>query len=84
MMWLQENDVDDEPLSEFALPKDDYGDLMDVRRFAPEGSQSPSAMSNPTPTGRSSRNRRYSTMDDTDGKHTIHSAKSTALRYSSQ
>ena len=77
--YYQENDTGNieadwtdpikDPFFEFALPNDDYGDMAFARRLAPEGSQSPPTLSNPIPSGRSSTNRRQSTIDDTDGTY---------------
>lgn len=74
---IQENDIGhpehDEadpmrgPFYEFALSKDEYGEMAFAKRLAPERSQSPLTLSDPVPSGRSSSNRRHSTIDDTDG-----------------
>jgi MRG-binding protein len=56
-----------EPFYEFALPKDEYGEMTFAKRLAPDRSQSPPTLSDPVPSGRSSSNRRHSTIDDTDG-----------------
>jgi len=60
-----------EPFYEFVLPKDEYGEMAFAKRLAPERSQSPPTMADPVPSGRSSSNRRHSTIDDTDGTSTL-------------
>lgn len=67
-----DNDPAKQPFCPFALPEDEYWDMMFARRVAPEGTTSPpllahqlSAMS--LEGGRAAR--RYSTVDDTDGMH---------------
>ena len=66
---LDVNDLDPvvEQFYEFTLPKDAFGEMAFARRLAPEGSQSPPTLPTAMASGRSSRNQRHSTIDDTDG-----------------
>lgn len=78
---MKENDVrndnyDDkdsrkEPFHSFALPEDEYGEAMAARRVAPGGSQSPPALLQSESSGSASGTRRQSTIEDTEGKHSL-------------
>ena len=63
------------PFCPFALPEDEYRDIMFARRLAPEGTSSPPLLAHQlsgmsVEGGRTTR--RYSTVDDTDGMHALH------------
>ena len=60
-----------EQFYEFTLPKDGFGEMAFATRLAPEGSQSPPTLPTAMASGRSSRNQRHSTLDDTDGTCTV-------------
>lgn len=63
----QEADIMGEPFYEFALPTEEYGEMVFAKRLALERSQSPPTLSDAVQSGRSSSHRRHSTIDDTDG-----------------
>ncbi|KAL8808905.1 MAG: hypothetical protein Q9200_003909 [Gallowayella weberi] len=62
---VEENE---EPSHQFALPKDEYGQMMFEKRLAPEGSTSPSESTRPPSPGSTSRTAtgRASTVEDTE------------------
>ena len=68
------SDEAEEPFYEFALPDENYSDLTFARRLDPEAPSSPPLLphqlsNTPIESGRAAR--RYSTVDDTDGMHTL-------------
>ena len=65
-----DSDPAKQPFCPFALPEDEYWDMMFARRLAPEGTTSPPLLAHQLSGmslegGRAAR--RYSTVDDTDG-----------------
>lgn len=68
-----DDDPAEQPFHPFALPEDEYRDMMFAKRLAPEGTSSPPILAHQlagmsVEVGRAAR--RYSTVDDTDGTHT--------------
>lgn len=72
-----DGDPSKQPFCLFALPEDEYQDMMFAKRLAPEGTSSPPLLGHQlsgisVEGGRAIR--RHSTVDDTDGKHAKQSA----------
>lgn len=73
-----DDEADEQPFYPFALPEDEYRDMMFARRLASEETSSPPLLAHQlsgmfVEGGRAAR--RYSTVDDTDGTHTYSSAR---------
>lgn len=67
-----DDDPNKQPFCPFALPEDEYRDMMFAKRLAPDGTSSPPLLTHQLSSivvegGRAAR--RYSTVDDTDGMH---------------
>lgn len=67
-----DDDPAEQPFHPFALPDDEYWDMMFAKRLEPEGTSSPPILAHQlsgiaVEVGRAAR--RYSTVDDTDGMH---------------
>ena len=67
-----DSDPTKQPFCPFALPEDEYWDIMFAKRLAPEGTSSPPLLAHQL-SGMSIEGgrapRRYSTVDDTDGMY---------------
>jgi hypothetical protein len=64
----EDDDPKNEPFCPFALPEEDFGEMMFAKRFNPDGSSSPPVLPNPSSVSVGSGGRKKGAIDDADGE----------------